>query len=78
MTRIARLYPVRYRGCHVDEVPYPGDQNVGKIELWTAEEILRELNRDRGPGWIDYDETDDFLKELDEWTFWEPLSKEAR
>lgn len=76
--RPVKLYPVRYRGCHRDEVPYPDDPNVGKIELWTAEEILRELNRDRGPGWIDYDETDDFLKELDEWTFWEPLSKETR
>lgn len=68
-----KLYPVRYRGCFIDETPYPNDPYVGEIRLWTVEQILTEVNRDHGPEWIDYDKTDDFLEALNEWTFWEPL-----
>ena len=29
-----------------------------RVEEWTLEEVLNEINRDRSDEWIDYDETD--------------------
>lgn len=36
----------------------PTDGEVERIEEWTLEDILEEINRDRSNGWTNYDETD--------------------
>lgn len=72
------LFAVRYRGCPkgAGEEPMPGDEDVGKIYLWTMGEILNEINLNRSSGWKPYDQTD-WKEGLDEWTWYEPVEEEA-
>lgn len=34
------------------------DKDTNEILLWSMEDVLREINRDRSEDWSDYDETD--------------------
>jgi hypothetical protein len=45
------------------------DEATGDVWLWTAQELLEEVNRDRSEDWTDYDMTDlqDCLYEVTEW-----------
>lgn len=66
------IYPVRYRGYLKGDTPKGEIPEAGKIEFWTLEKILEEINRDRSAHWTDYDETD-WREGLDEWTEYEPV-----
>ena len=37
------------------------------VEVWTATQVLEEINRDRNPEWQDYDLNDDIAEA---WYFW--------
>ena len=45
------------------------DEATGDVWLWSALELLEEVNRDRSDEWTDYDMTDleDCLHEVLEW-----------
>lgn len=42
------------------------DVETGEEEVWTMEQVLYEINRDRSDEWTDYDETDWF----EGWSVW--------
>lgn len=70
----APTYPVRYKGCVKSGCSVPDDPKFGRIEYWTMEQILDEINRDRSEGWIPYDEVD-WKEGLAEFTEWEPVEE---
>ena len=45
------------------------DEATGEIWLWTAQELLEEVNRDRSNEWTDYDleDLEDGLYDVLEW-----------
>lgn len=45
------MYVLRYKGGS-------GDPESGALVVWTLDEILEEINRDRSEEWTDYDESD--------------------
>lgn len=67
-----KRYPVKYRGCYKSGKPDADDPEVGKILMWTMDEILDEINRDRSESWQEYTE-EDWKEGLDEWTMYEPV-----
>ena len=42
------------------------DIETGKIHQWTIEQVIHEINRDRGDTWVNYDMSD----WLDGWDSW--------
>lgn len=68
-----KAYPVRYRGYYRHGgAPDPDDPKVGRVEYWTMDHILDEINGGRCEGWTPYTE-EDWQEGLDEWTEWEPV-----
>lgn len=57
-----------------DSKDYPEDHHIVK---WTVREILEYINADRGPEWIDYDETD-WEEGLSEWTDYKVIERPIR
>ena len=42
------------------------DLATKEVKVWTIEQVLTEINRDRSDGWVDYDESD-WLEGWMEW-----------
>ena len=43
------------------------DNEKDCITVWTAEQVLEEINRDRSPEWTAYDETDNLIEAWSHW-----------
>ena len=43
------------------------DNEKDCISIWTAEEVLNEINRDRSSEWTDYNESDDIVEAFKVW-----------